>query len=273
MSHPCQLEILHHPPTRAPLSAPPLLFVHGAYAGAWCWQDHFLPWFAARGYDCYALSLSGHAGSAGRERLDRLGLGDFLGDIERAVGQLPATPILIGHSLGGYLAQRFARKHPVAGLALLGSVPPMGLVNSLGHMMFSSPHLLMGLNQFQWHTGAIDFDPAVLKQLLFSTQMPRDRLATFAARVQPESALALAELMLPQPWLAWGMPEHVPCLVLGAEADRVIPAADVRATARAWGVEARFLPQLGHAMMADMGWESVAQHLADWLQTVAPGAE
>ncbi|WP_230371066.1 hypothetical protein [Paludibacterium denitrificans] len=34
----------------------PLLFVHGAYCGAWCWQQHFLPWFAARGYDCWAVS-------------------------------------------------------------------------------------------------------------------------------------------------------------------------------------------------------------------------
>ena len=24
----------------------PLLFVHGAYVAAWCWAEHFLPWFA-----------------------------------------------------------------------------------------------------------------------------------------------------------------------------------------------------------------------------------
>ena len=23
--------------------ATPLLFIHGAYAAAWCWEDHFLP--------------------------------------------------------------------------------------------------------------------------------------------------------------------------------------------------------------------------------------
>lgn len=29
--------------------ATPLLFIHGAYAAAWCWEDHFLPFFAIRG--------------------------------------------------------------------------------------------------------------------------------------------------------------------------------------------------------------------------------
>ena len=30
-------------------SGRPLLFVHGAFAGAWCWSKHFLPYFSAPG--------------------------------------------------------------------------------------------------------------------------------------------------------------------------------------------------------------------------------
>jgi hypothetical protein len=26
-------------------SKPPLLFVHGSYHSAWCWQEHFMPYF------------------------------------------------------------------------------------------------------------------------------------------------------------------------------------------------------------------------------------
>lgn len=52
----------------------PILFVHGAYVGAWCWAEHFLDWFAARGYPVHAVSLRGHGGSAGRERLNEFGL-------------------------------------------------------------------------------------------------------------------------------------------------------------------------------------------------------
>lgn len=38
---------------------PPLVFVHGSFHAAWCWAEHFLPFFSQNGYDCYALSLLG----------------------------------------------------------------------------------------------------------------------------------------------------------------------------------------------------------------------
>ncbi len=44
-----QLEVLRREPASASESAP-LLFVHGAFHGAWCWDVHFLPWFAPRSW-------------------------------------------------------------------------------------------------------------------------------------------------------------------------------------------------------------------------------
>jgi pimeloyl-ACP methyl ester carboxylesterase len=46
----------------------PILFVHGAWHGAWCWEN-FLPYFADRGYGAYAVSLRGHGASQGRDRI------------------------------------------------------------------------------------------------------------------------------------------------------------------------------------------------------------
>jgi hypothetical protein len=40
-------------------SARPLLFVHGGWHGAWCW-DNFLNYFADAGYRAVALSLRRH---------------------------------------------------------------------------------------------------------------------------------------------------------------------------------------------------------------------
>lgn len=42
---------------------PPLVFVHGSYHAAWCWAEHWLPFFSSSGYDCYALSLLGQVHS------------------------------------------------------------------------------------------------------------------------------------------------------------------------------------------------------------------
>lgn len=38
---------------------PPLVFIHGSFHAAWCWAEHWLPFFSGSGFDCYALSLLG----------------------------------------------------------------------------------------------------------------------------------------------------------------------------------------------------------------------
>ena len=41
----------------------PLLFVHGAWHAAWCWDENFLSFFADKGYRALALSFRGHGDS------------------------------------------------------------------------------------------------------------------------------------------------------------------------------------------------------------------
>eukprot|EP00184_Porphyridium_aerugineum_P005864 CAMPEP_0184705962 /NCGR_PEP_ID=MMETSP0313-20130426/36124_1 /TAXON_ID=2792 /ORGANISM="Porphyridium aerugineum, Strain SAG 1380-2" /LENGTH=93 /DNA_ID=CAMNT_0027167453 /DNA_START=94 /DNA_END=371 /DNA_ORIENTATION=+ len=40
-------------------SKPPLVFIHGSFHSGWCWYLHYMPFFAALGYDCYAPCLRG----------------------------------------------------------------------------------------------------------------------------------------------------------------------------------------------------------------------
>jgi len=44
---------------------PSILFVHGAGHAAWCWHEHFTPWFEARGYTVAAPDLPHHGGRDG----------------------------------------------------------------------------------------------------------------------------------------------------------------------------------------------------------------
>lgn len=52
------LEVIRRHPAVAN-GQPPVLFVHGAWHGGWCWDQGFLEYFAARGWDVYAMSLRG----------------------------------------------------------------------------------------------------------------------------------------------------------------------------------------------------------------------
>ena len=38
----------------------PLLFVHGGYHAAWCWDENFLDYFADKGFRAVAVSLGGN---------------------------------------------------------------------------------------------------------------------------------------------------------------------------------------------------------------------
>src|SRR5438067_6647486 len=99
------LEVRSRLPQRAN-GRPPLLFVHGGYCDGWCWEPHFLPWFADEGYAAHALSLRGHGGSGGRESLFVAGLDDYAADVERVMAKMPVAPVLIGHSMGAAVVER-----------------------------------------------------------------------------------------------------------------------------------------------------------------------
>jgi pimeloyl-ACP methyl ester carboxylesterase len=86
-----QLEVITRTP-KGRARPTPLLFVHGAYGGAWEWDEHFLPYFAERGWVAHALSLRGHAGSDGAEAVRFARLRDYVADVERVAGSLPAQP-------------------------------------------------------------------------------------------------------------------------------------------------------------------------------------
>jgi pimeloyl-ACP methyl ester carboxylesterase len=260
-----RIELIHRAPegkTR-PL---PLLFVHGAYTGAWCWDEHFLPFFAQHGYAAWALSLSGHGGSEGHDALDNLRLQDYVDDVINTMADLPAAPVLIGHSMGGLVVQKVLERVPAAGAALLCTVPPHGLAPSMLHMMLRRPGLLLELNAI---LGGREPDLDQVREAMFHQPVDNARLARFVRRCQPESMRALWDMT------AFDLPQtrrmrQVPLLVAGAGEDRMIPPAEVEAGALALGVPATIFPGFGHALMLERDWQRVAQHVLEWLEALPP---
>jgi pimeloyl-ACP methyl ester carboxylesterase len=108
-----------------------LVFVHGGYATARCWDEYFLPYFNHRGFDCHALDLSGHGDSEGRERLDSFGIDDYVEDLTQVAQALPAPAIVIGHSMGTVVVERFLEQPIRRGAAvLMAPVPPGGILGA-----------------------------------------------------------------------------------------------------------------------------------------------
>lgn len=261
------LEILAHAPTQPRPGMPPLLFLHGAYTAAWCWQEHFLPYFAAAGFHAAAVSFSGHGKSRHRDQLDHYSIDDYVNDAVEAAATLPAPPVLIGHSMGGFVVQKYLEKHAAPAAVLMCSVPPQGLASSAVSMFFGKPSVLVDLNRLMTG-GNVALDS--LREALFAQPVPVDDLMRFYRLAQPESHRALWDMMLFNLPHVGKVLAHLPqgrddLLVMGAALDIIIPASSVEMTARSYGVASQVLPGMGHGLMLEADWQQPAQVIIDWL--------
>lgn len=102
---------------------PGLLFVPGAYHGAWCYA-HYLEFFAAAGLGCAALDVRGHGALAQDAAFARVAIADLGQDVVSALDALTGPTVVVGHSMGALPALWAARARPVAGVVLLAPSPP-----------------------------------------------------------------------------------------------------------------------------------------------------
>jgi len=257
------LEVLVRQPEAATRMTP-LLFVHGVWHGAWGWDEFFMPYFAGRGYACHALSLRGHGGSDGRPRLRWTRLHDYVDDVAATVAQLPAAPVLVGHSMGGFVVQKYLERHSAAGAILLASIPPTGAILTTLRVLRRHPVAFVKANATM-SLAPIVATPQMAREFLFSASTPAERVIAYHRRLQDESYLAYLDL------IAFGLVRttrvtRVPMLVLGAGDDTLISHAEVRRTAETYGTRAEFFPGMGHDLMLDVGWQRVAARMAAWLE-------
>jgi pimeloyl-ACP methyl ester carboxylesterase len=257
-----QLEIITQEPHRNQRSTP-VLFVHGAWHGAWCWQEYFLPYFADHGYASLALSLRGHAASEGRERLRWMRIADYVTDVAQVASQLPTPPILVGHSMGGLIIQKYLETHSAPAAVLLASVPITGVVKTTMRIAMRHPLPFLKAN-LTWSLYPIIGTPSLTQEAFFSKEMPTEKIDRYFAWMQDESYPAFLDMMifsLPRPRKV-----AVPMLVLGAANDTIFHPEEIEATAQAYHTRAEIFPNMAHDMMLEAGWQAVADRILSWLR-------
>jgi pimeloyl-ACP methyl ester carboxylesterase len=248
----------------------PLLFVHGGQHGAWCWDEHFLDFFAAKGYRAVAVSLRGHGRSPNSKSPRACSITDYVEDVRTVADDLPQTPVVIGHSLGGFVVQKYLESHAAPAAVLVASAPPQG---AAGALLRNAAALLRGTTQHPWLTvkaaltghSLPDFnEPEQVRTMFFSAHTPESLVVRYAERLQNEPngkwVLDMVFLNLPKPRRV-----STPLLVLGAECDRSVTPQEAHATARAYRTQAEIFPNMGHDLMLEPGWVAVAQRMHTWL--------
>lgn len=251
-----KLEILEFlPETNREL--PALLFVHGASHGAWCWKEHFLPYFSSKGFPSYALSYRGHGASEGYEDLASFSLKDYIDDVIQVINTLPSKPILIGHSMGGAIVQNIMQKcaEKILGVALLASTSPNGMLKEWAKIVFT--RLPLVYKMYLFNKGKNESFP---DELLFSPELSVEKRENYGKLLQRE-ALKAAEEMIRQNLQADSRVKNVPVLVLGSKKDRFFSEKIAVKTAKFYNTEPIIFSNMSHDMMLDPNWLTVAEEL------------
>ena len=227
-------EVLHVAPEEPTAERPPLLFVHGASMGAWCWKTHWMPAAADLGWNCYALSLRGHGNSGGQKRRHRWLFRDYVHDVLQTIAELPSPPILVGHSMGAAVVERVVERYHAPCAVLMA--PPgdrIGLVTA-GQLLRHHPTDFFG--------GLIGRSVPVRHKYLFAPHVDRRATRSARTRTRPLSTLNQYELLLPDRTRN----ALCPLIVVGMEHDTLIPFSALDRYARRRGTRPIFIPRAGH---------------------------
>ncbi|MBN9531861.1 MAG: alpha/beta hydrolase [Alphaproteobacteria bacterium] len=260
---------------RPPASHPNVVMIHGAFCGGWAFE-HFAHAFAAAGHAVQTPDLRYHdCGTRPPAALGTTSMADYAEDLEALIAGFERPPVLVGHSMGGLLAQMLATRCEIAALVLLSPSAPWGVLPSTMFEVASAGAMFL-TGSFWCKPIAPNYDIAASNAL--NLLPPEERRRVFE-RFVPESGLATFEIMnwaLDTRRATFVGADDVRCPVLcfsGTE-DYVNPPPTVRRVAGRYRERATYHELNGHShwMIGEPGWEGVAARALAWLdETLAQG--
>ena len=252
------LSVLYSRPPHAHRRA--VLFIHGYFASASVFAE-WVPFFAARGMPAYAVNLRGREESGPEIDLGRASITDFVADAA-AVARHLDKPIIVGHSMGGLIAQCLAERGLAQAMALLAPVPPKGIRFMTLKMMLKQLKYLPAI----YGSGVVAPTLQDLKEVVLN-RVPESQQEEVLALLAPDSGRVAKEMSIN------GVPvDHrrvrVPTLVVAADDDRFIPPDSSREVAALYHGSMQTVLGHGHMMIVEPGWQDIAETIARWALTV-----
>ena len=244
-----------------------VLFIHGLYMTGDCWAG----WeqrFQAAGYQTAAPSWPGRDGKPADLRaappaaLNSLSFDQVVAINRQAAAALPAPLTLVGHSMGGLIAQLLLAEGVGQAAVAIDSAPPKGVTALSWSFLKSNAPALFGKG------------PIVLTAAQFHYAFLNHLDATAAAaiydqRVVPEARGVANGPLTNSAAIDWAKARG-PLLLVSGGADHIIPAAlnaknAAKYKASAGRTDLRDYPERTHWTLAQDGWEQVADDVLAWV--------
>jgi pimeloyl-ACP methyl ester carboxylesterase len=258
---------LHGQPAPSESHGRTVVLLHGAFA------DHlsFAPWverLAAAGHETWAPARRGRVG-IGPEQAEGLTFDDYVDDTLAVLdaleqrGSLDRPPVLIGHSLGGLVAQRLAELGRAGAIVLLASAPPEALTAQEIALPYFGPLMPTIMS------GAPFVVPDEACSVLALNHVPEPDRPAIHARLTSESGLVYQALLNGAITIDPAAVK-VPVFVAGGADDRIIAVEHLQHTAQHFGVDLHLYPDHGHWIIDEPGTAEVIDDVVAWLAAEAP---
>ena len=240
---------------------PPILFLHGVFGK----PSLLVPWirfFEAAGYRTYAPTLPGRD-PTDEAVLSRTGIEDCFQVALAAYDRIGGSPIVIGHSMGGLLAQKIAAARRPTAAVLLASVPP----GVLWTQPTATPHLLPLLPAILAGKPFLP-SPKTMRDVPLSTLPPAEQSELVGELVRDSGRIFREMSMGAAPTRVEAADVDCPVLCVSAGQDRNVAQWLSRRIAKRYRAEHHVHPTLPHWIIAESALDQVAPPVLQWLEKV-----
>lgn len=255
------------------LKSKTILFITGAFVSNACWDDWKI-FFKSKGYETLAppwpqkdAPVSVLKFRHPDSDVAALRLADLEQHYEEIVRALPDKPIVIGHSMGGLIAQLLLQKGLVAAAVAIHSVPPQGVFTfklsfliagwgPLGFFTDTNKTFLMSYSQWQY---------------AFTNGMPEEwQEKSYFQFAIPESKRVVRDTITKAARVDFTH-HHAPLFFIAGEKDHTIPSSlnysnYKKYTHKDSVTDFQEFPDRNHFVLGQPGWQEVAMRINDWIQ-------
>ncbi|MGZ3690076.1 MAG: alpha/beta hydrolase [Pseudobdellovibrio sp.] len=257
------------------IGKPPVVFIHGMYMTPACWKE-WITYFKKENYQVTAPAWPQHEGSVEELRdlkhmnsLVKLTLEDVINYYRDYIKTLPQKPILIGHSMGGLVAQKLASEGLAAAAIAIHPAAPNGMLTFKWSFFKSNLDIV---NPFHSTSTPLTMDLDQFSYRFANGENETDQKRAYSLFYVPESKLvgkgaseAAAEID----------PLHLtaPLLLIAGGNDHIIPESLTYKNynfykASTAPVYFKVFNDRDHFTIGAPGWESVAKYSVDWLKNL-----